>query len=296
MKKAVLRMHCRDQKGIVHFVSGLIYKKMRGNIVSLQEMKITPDQDGKEPGLFFLRLAFEMEKETTDKALQNNLTHIERKFKAVCRVDNTEKKWRLALFATNATHCLIAALAAGYESDLNAEISLIISNHNSEKVIELAKMFNIPFHCVPFDSKSMKAKERVDACKRQLSLLDKYNVEVIGLARYMQLIDPSLVKRYPNRIVNIHHSFLPAFKGATPYHQAFNRGVKNIGATAHFVTNELDEGPIIDQDTAQVEVETSVNDFIQAGKAIEKRVFLRALKKFTEFKTIVFKNKVVVFK
>ena len=172
--------------------------------------------------------------------------------------------------------------------ELTLEITVIISNHKALRKEE--KKFAIPFYCVPFTKEIKEIGE-----KGQLELLDKYNIDFIVLARYMQIITPELIEKYQNNIINIHHSFLPAFPGAKPYHSAFKRGVKIIGATSHYVTEGLDEGPIIEQDIARVTHSHSIEDFIMKGRDLERMVLARAIKLHAERKTMVYNNKTVVF-
>jgi formyltetrahydrofolate deformylase len=172
--------------------------------------------------------------------------------------------------------------------ELNLEIPLIVSNHEDLKPV--ADRFGIPFEYVPF-TKEIKAQGE----QQQLDLLAKHRIDFVVLARYMQIITPSLITAYKNKIINIHHSFLPAFPGAKPYHSAFKRGVKIIGATSHYVTEELDEGPIIEQDITRVSHSHSIEDFIMKGRDLERMVLARAIKLHSERKTIVYNNKTVVF-
>ena len=172
--------------------------------------------------------------------------------------------------------------------ELAVEIPLIISNHEDLKPV--ADQFNIPFYYVPFTKEIKEEGE-----KRQIELLKEFGVNFIVLARYMQIITPNLIALYKNKIINIHHSFLPAFPGAKPYHSAFKRGVKIIGATSHYVTEELDEGPIIEQDTTRVLHSHSIEDFIMKGRDLERIVLARAIKLHCERKTMVYANKTVIF-
>jgi formyltetrahydrofolate deformylase len=194
----------------------------------------------------------------------------------------------MALFVSKYNHCLYDILGRYSAGELKVEIPLIISNHMDLKPI--ADQFNIPFFHVPF-TKDNKAEGE----KQQIELLHKHDINFIVLARYMQIITPNLISLYENKIVNIHHSFLPAFPGAKPYHSAFKRGVKIIGATSHYVTEELDEGPIIEQDITRVSHINSVDDFIMKGKDLERTVLARAIKLHSERKVMVYYNKTVVF-
>jgi formyltetrahydrofolate deformylase len=194
----------------------------------------------------------------------------------------------MALFVSKYNHCLFDILGRHSAGELNVEIPLIISNHEDLKPI--ADQFNIPFHHVPFTKENKSAGEA-----KQIELLKQYGITFIVLARYMQIITPKLISLYQNKIINIHHSFLPAFPGAKPYHSAFKRGVKIIGATSHYITEELDEGPIIEQDIIRVSHINSVEDFIMKGRDLERTVLARAIKLHSERKVMVYSNKTVVF-
>jgi formyltetrahydrofolate deformylase len=194
----------------------------------------------------------------------------------------------MALFVSKYDHCLFDILGRYLAGELPLEISVIISNHEDLRAV--ADRFSIPFHCVPFTKET-----KIEGEKKQIELLEKYEIEFVVLARYMQIITPKLIEIYKHKIINIHHSFLPAFPGAKPYHSAFKRGVKIIGATSHYVTEELDEGPIIEQDISRVLHSHSIEDFIMKGRDLERTVLARAIKLHAERKTIVYNNKTVVF-
>lgn len=267
-----MRMHCPDGPGIVHFVSGLVAKKLAGNITSTQELILSDERGGRQRKEFFLRVAWETGRGSDKKEVESFFRENLKPYKAEFSVDDAEKRDRLALFATRETHCLIEVLSAHFQ----------------------AEMFKVKFRHVPYDGK-FNAQKKTAAINEQLGILKEHGIDVVGLARYMQIIPPQIIARFKNRVINIHHSFLPAFAGARPYHQAYERGVKKIGATAHFVTANLDEGPIIEQDTEEVVDQSSAEKYIETGRGIEKRVFLGALKKYLERKLIVYGNKVVVF-
>jgi len=199
-----------------------------------------------------------------------------------------QNKPKMALFVSKYDHCLYDILSRYSTGELNIEIPLILSNH--EDLQPIANRFDIPFYHVPFTKDNKEEGE-----KKQLEILEAYAVDFIVLARYMQIITPTVIEQYKNRIINIHHSFLPAFPGAKPYHSAFNRGVKIIGATSHYVTAELDEGPIIEQDITRVTHSHSIDDFIMKGRDLERMVLARAIKLHSERKTMVYNNKTVVF-
>jgi formyltetrahydrofolate deformylase len=194
----------------------------------------------------------------------------------------------MALFISKYDHCLYDILGRYCAGELPLQIPLIISNHEDLKPV--ADRFNIPFFHIPFTKHNKEEGE-----KRQIELLKKHAINFIVLARYMQIITPGLISLYKNKIINIHHSFLPAFPGAKPYHSAFKRGVKIIGATSHYVTEELDEGPIIEQDISRVTHSHSIEDFIMKGRDLERIVLARAIKLHAERKTMVYNNKTVVF-
>ena len=209
-------------------------------------------------------------------------------FNMTWQLHDTDKKPKMAIFVSKFSHCLYDILSRYNTGELEVEIPLIISNHpNLESV---AKSFNVPYYHIPVTKDT-----KMEAEKEQLKLLKKYHVDCIILARYMQIISSDLIAEFPDQIINIHHSFLPAFPGAKPYHSAYNRGVKIIGATSHYVTEDLDEGPIIEQDITRVSHTHTIKDFILKGRDLEKIVLSRAIKQHTKHKVMVFKNKTVVF-
>jgi formyltetrahydrofolate deformylase len=283
MQKITLLIHCEDQKGIIATVTNFIVK-VEGNITYLDQHVDV------ERNVFFMRL----ESELTNPSI--TLASIRADFQQTIATDfnmswdlyNKEVKPKMALFVSKYNHCLYDILGRYSAGELNVEIPLIISNHMDLKPI--ADQFNIPFFHVPF-TKDNKAEGE----KQQVELLQKHEINFIVLARYMQIITPDLISLYENKIINIHHSFLPAFPGAKPYHSAFKRGVKIIGATSHYVTAELDEGPIIEQDITRVSHINSVDDFIMKGKDLERIVLARAIKLHAERKVMVYSNKTVVF-
>lgn len=283
MQKITLLIHCKDQKGIIAAVTNFI-SKVEGNITYIDQHVDV------EQNVFFMRL----ESEFTNAAI--SLDAIKTDFEQTIAKDfgmtwnfyNKEIKAKMALFVSKYNHCLYDILGRHSAGELNVEIPLIISNHVDLKPI--ADQFNIPFYHVPFSKDSKEEGE-----KQQVELLEKYGINFIVLARYMQIITSQLISLYKNKIINIHHSFLPAFPGAKPYHSAFKRGVKIIGATSHYVTEELDEGPIIEQDIARVSHINSVDDFIMKGRDLERTVLARAIKLHSERKLMVYDNKTVVF-
>lgn len=195
---------------------------------------------------------------------------------------------KMALYVSKYNHCLYDLLSRFHSGELEVEIPFILSNHNDLKGI--AEQFELPFYHIPVSGSDKQAAER-----RQLELLEEHNVDFIVLARYMQIVTARIIDVYPNKIINIHHSFLPAFAGAKPYHAAFERGVKIIGATSHYVTEELDAGPIIAQDVTTVSHSHTVRDFIDKGRDLEKIVLSRAVQLHVKRKTMVYNNKTVIF-
>jgi formyltetrahydrofolate deformylase len=283
MQKITILIHCKDQKGIIAAVTTFI-AKVEGNITYIDQHVDV------EQNVFFMRLECELTNHhITIEGLKEDFTQtIAADFGMSWDLYNQEQKPKMALFVSKYDHCLFDILGRYSAGELNVEIPVIISNHNDLRSI--AERFDIPFHCVPFTKEN---KDEGEA--KQIELLKKYQINFIVLARYMQIITPKLISLYENKIINIHHSFLPAFPGAKPYHSAFKRGVKIIGATSHYVTEELDEGPIIEQDIARVSHIHSVEDFIMKGRDLERIVLARAIKLHSERKTMVYSNKTVVF-
>ncbi|WP_264529463.1 formyltetrahydrofolate deformylase [Flavobacterium sp. N502540] len=283
MQKITILMHCKDQKGIIAAVTTFI-AKVEGNITYIDQHVDV------EQNVFFMRLECELTNQhvSAESIKEDFSKTIVADFNMSWELYNQEHKPKMALFVSKYDHCLFDILGRYSANELNIEIPVIISNHNELRSV--AERFNIPFHCVPFTKDN---KEEGEA--KQIELLKKYQINFIVLARYMQIVTPKLISLYENKIINIHHSFLPAFPGAKPYHSAFKRGVKIIGATSHYVTEQLDEGPIIEQDIARVSHIHSVEDFIMKGRDLERIVLARAIKLHAERKTIVYSNKTVVF-
>lgn len=283
MQQITLLIHCKDQKGIIAAVTNFILK-VEGNITYIDQHVDV------EQNVFFMRLESELTNASIPLAsIKNDFENtIAKDFHMSWEFYNKEVKPKMALFVSKYNHCLFDILGRYSASELDIEIPLIISNHIDLKPI--ADQFNIPFYHVPFTKDDKEEGE-----KRQIELLQQYQISFIVLARYMQIITPKLIALYKNKIINIHHSFLPAFPGAKPYHSAFKRGVKIIGATSHYVTEELDEGPIIEQDISRVSHSNSVEDFIMKGRDLERTVLARAIKLHSERKVMVFENKTVVF-
>ncbi len=276
-------MNCPDQKGIIASVTNFIHKK-KGNILYIDQYV---DRENK---LFFMRLECEFVEVgfTATQFSQTFEKEIANSYSLTYELYAHDHRPKTALFVSKYDHCLYDILARYASHELAIEIPFILSNHKDLEPI--AKRFNIPFYYVPV-TKETKA----EATTEQLEILAKHQVEFIVLARYMQIIPPNLIAAYQNKIINIHHSFLPAFPGAKPYHSAYERGVKIIGATSHYVTEELDAGPIIEQNTTQVSHLHSIQDFISKGRDLERIVLSKAIQLHLNRKVMVYKNKTVIF-
>lgn len=283
MNTIVILIHCRDQKGIIAAVTNYI-AAMEGNIVYLDQ-HVDNDQD-----VFFMRLecAFVKDQFHLEVIKDNFQKSIADSFSMSWSMQLQEQKPRMAIFVSKYDHCLYDILSRYSTGELHVEIPMIVSNHND--LSSVAARFSIPFYHIPFTKDTKEVGE-----KAQIAILEKHQIDFIVLARYMQIITPNLIELYQNKIINIHHSFLPAFPGAKPYHSAFKRGVKIIGATSHYVTEALDEGPIIEQDITRVTHSHSIEDFIMKGKDLERIVLARAIKLHSERKTMVYNNRTVVF-
>ncbi|GFR38975.1 formyltetrahydrofolate deformylase [Insulibacter thermoxylanivorax] len=280
--RARLLISCPDRPGIVAAISSFLSEN-QANIV--QSDQYTMDPDG---GMFFIRIEFDL------PDLEQKLPDLEQRFQSIAaqfqmkyRFSVAAKKKKLAIFVSKEDHCLLELLWQWQAGDLYADIELVVSNHTIMK--ELVESFGIPFYHVPVTPETKREAE-----EKQLELVQG-KVDTIILARYMQIISPQFLQHYPNRIINIHHSFLPAFVGGKPYAQAYERGVKLIGATAHYVTEELDGGPIIEQDVQRVSHRDDVNSLKRIGRHIERIVLARAVQWHCEDRILVHQNKTVVF-
>ena len=281
MTKITLLINCDDQSGIIAAVTNFIANN-KGNIVYIDQ------HVDREQNIFFMRLESEFNQFDMTAFKVNFKSVLADKFKMKWRIYDTEDLPNMAVFVSKYDHCLYDILGRYNSGELHVNIPFIISNHNTLKPI--ADSFNIPFYHIPV---TKDTKEEAEA--KQLELLEKHNVNVIVLARYMQIVSSKLIDKYPNKIINIHHSFLPAFVGAKPYHSAYKRGVKIIGATSHYVTEELDAGPIIEQDVERVSHTHAIEDLIAKGRDLEKIVLANAIKLHLKRKVMVFNNKTVIF-
>ena len=280
--KLSIRIHCPDKKGIISETTNFIQKE-GGNIVYLDQFV------DRENNIFFMRIEVVLKEDFSETAFKQKFDQeIAIVHQMSYEINDSLKKVKMGVFVSKYNHCLYDILARYQAGDWNVEIPFIVSNHQDLEAV--AKQFNIPYFHMPITKETKREAE-----KKQLQLLKDFEVDFIVLARYMQIISSEMIQAFPNKIVNIHHSFLPAFAGAKPYHAAYERGVKIIGATSHYVTEELDAGPIIEQDITIVSHVHSVNDFILKGRDLEKIVLSKAITKHLDRKTIVYNNKTVIF-
>jgi len=279
---AVLLISCRDRKGLVATVSDFIYKH-GGNILH------TDEHTDADSSWFLMRVEFDPSDFDIPLPQAAQLFGpIAQKFDMEWRLAQPGERKKMAIMVSKYDHCLVDLLYRHKVGELNCDIPLIISNHADNQPI--ADFYQIPFLVVPVP----KDRKR-DAEQRQIALLREHNVDFTVLARYMQVLSNEFVATFPHRIINIHHSFLPAFVGAKPYHQAFQRGVKLIGATSHYVTEVLDDGPIIEQDVVRISHRDSVEDLIQKGRDLEKVVLSRGVRWHIDNRVLLYGNKTVVF-
>ena len=283
MKTAKLLLHCPDKPGILAEVTDFITVN-KGNIIYLDQYVDHVEN------IFFMRIEWELKDFLVpqEKIEDYFATLYAQKYEMNFRLYFSDTKPRMAIFVSKMSHCLFDLLARYTAGEWNVEIPLIISNHPDLQ--HVAERFGIPFHLFPITKETKEEQE-----KKEMELLAKHKITFIVLARYMQVISEQMINAYPNRIINIHHSFLPAFVGAKPYHAAFERGVKIIGATSHYVTTELHAGPIIEQDVVRITHKDTVQDLVNKGKDLEKIVLSRAVQKHIERKVLAYKNKTVIF-
>ena len=283
MKIAKLLLHCPDKPGILAEVTDFITVN-KGNIIYLDQYVDHVEN------IFFMRIEWElMDFLVPQEKIEDYFaTLYAQKYEMNFRLYFSDTKPRMAIFVSKMSHCLFDLLARYTAGEWNVDIPLIISNHPDLQ--HVAERFGIPFHLFPITKETKEEQE-----KKEMELLAKYKITFIVLARYMQVISERMINAYPNRIINIHHSFLPAFVGAKPYHAAFERGVKIIGATSHYVTTDLDAGPIIEQETVSITHKDTVEDLVKKGRDLEKIVLSRAVEKHIQRKILTYGNKTVVF-
>lgn len=279
---AILLVDCPDRKGIVAAIANLIYNH-GGNILHADQ-----HQDNKL-GRFFMRIEWDLKDFDMDpESFRNQFEAIAKEFQMAWRIEYSHELQPVAIFVSRYLHCLVDLLHRYETGELKCRIPLIISNHPDARA--LAEFHGIPYHQIPVDP-----ARKAEAERAQLELLERHAIELVVLARYMQVLSADFVARFPRRIINVHHSFLPAFSGARPYVAAFDRGVKLIGATSHYVTEALDEGPIIEQDVIRISHRDQVKDLLQKGRDLERVVLARAVRWHLEHCILCYGNKTVVF-
>lgn len=282
MTTATLLISCPDKKGITATITDFIYRN-NGNIEHADQ------HIDKEFNTFFMRLEWSLEGFLIPtKSIAKRFSPLAKKFGMSWNLFLTQKKPNVAIFASHALHCLHDLLLKSTQDYFNGSIALVISNH--KKVKDVVRSFGVPFYYLPKQSLNKENTER-----KELALLKRHAIELIILARYSQIFTKNFVDAFPNKIINIHHSFLPAFKGSDPYRQAYAHGVKIIGATSHYVTKELDAGPIIEQDIVRINHRSSLQDLKKEGQELERIVLSRAVRWHLERKILTYNNKTVVF-
>ncbi|HYP90037.1 MAG TPA: formyltetrahydrofolate deformylase [Polyangiaceae bacterium] len=279
---ATLLVSCPDRRGIVAALAQVLY----GHGANILDSDQHTDSVA---SLFFQRLRFDLAELMTDKvALERSLGELGERFQMKYRLIYQAERKRVALFVSKYDHCLYDLLLRHRAAELSGDIVAVISNH--EDLAGVAAQFGVPFHVFP-----KTAQTKLEQEQRELELLRELGADLVVLARYMQVMSPSFCEALPQRIINIHHSFLPAFVGGKPYHQAYERGVKLIGATAHYATAVLDEGPIIEQDVVRASHRDAVEDLVRKGRDLEKVVLARAVRAHLDDRVLVYANKTVVF-
>lgn len=278
----ILTLACPDRRGIVHHVSGLLLAQ-DGNILDAQQF------GDEQTGRFFLRVHFALDNPANVEALKVAFQASETTFDMQWQIHGMQKKSRLLIMVSKQGHCLNDLLFRAKSGQLPAEIAAVVSNHREFET--LAQSYGVAFHYLPVTPETKSAQER-----RLLDLIDAENIDLVVLARYMQILSAELCSALNGKAINIHHSFLPSFKGARPYHQAHARGVKIIGATAHYVTQDLDEGPIIEQDIERVDHAMTIEDLTQVGSDVESLVLSRAVASHVEHRILLNGNRTVVFR
>lgn len=279
---ATLLLSCPDQKGLVAGISQFIFQH-GGNILNLDEYVESEEK------MFFTRVEWSMEEvRLSNSEFEKKFSGLADTISAEWEIRYSNNKNRLAIFVSKYEHCIQEILWLHSIGELNAQIKLIISNHDDLEY--LARQYNIPFHLFP-----VTAQNKFEQETKELKLLRENRIDTIILARYMQVLSNNFVKEYPFRIINIHHSFLPAFMGANPYRQAYEKGVKIIGATSHYVTEVLDEGPIIEQDVARITHRDSPKDLISKGRELERSILVCAIKYHINNRVIHYGKKTIIF-
>ena len=278
----ILTLSCPDRTGIVYRVSGLLLEH-QGNILDAQQF------GDEETGRFFLRVHFALPPNTAPDRLKQDFTELAGQFQMEWQLYDAKRKARLLILVSKQGHCLNDLLFRVHSKQLNADVVGIVSNHPD--YAGMAQAYGVPFHYLPVTPETKAAQEA-----QILAIAEREEIDLVVLARYMQILSPELCKALQGRAINIHHSFLPSFKGARPYYQAHARGVKIIGATAHYVTHDLDEGPIIEQDIERVDHAMSAQDLTQVGSDVESLVLSRAVRSHIEHRILLNGSRTVVFR
>ncbi|UCE89030.1 MAG: formyltetrahydrofolate deformylase [Pseudomonadota bacterium] len=281
-RSAILLMSCPDQQGLVATLTNFVFHN-KGNIIDLEQHVDVAEK------LFFMRLEWDLRDfAIPEERLGERIAELAAQFDMQWALHFSDETPRMAVLVSKHSHCLLDVLARVQAGEWRVKLPLIVSNHSDLKPV--AERLSIDYHYIPVTPNSKAAQER-----EVLALLGASNIEFVVLARYMQILSSDFIARYPHRIINIHHSFLPAFPGARPYHSAHERGVKIIGATSHYVTEDLDAGPIIEQDVVRVSHNDAVDDLVRKGRDLEKLVLGRAIWKYLQRKILVCRNRTVVF-
>jgi formyltetrahydrofolate deformylase len=281
-KTSTLLVSCPDRKGIVAALAQLLY----GHGANILDSDQHTDA---EASIFFQRIRFDTSELHTDRVtLERAIAEVAARFEMSYRLSDDQVRRRVAIFVSQYDHCLFDLLWRHRAGELNGDIALVIGNHDTHASV--AAGFAVPFVHLP-----ISAETKPDVEARQLALLAEHRVELVVLARYMQILSADFLRAFPGDVINIHHSFLPAFMGGKPYQRAYERGVKLVGATAHYATPELDEGPIIEQDVVRASHKDAVPDLVRKGRDLEKVVLARAVRWHLEGRILVFGNKTVVF-
>ena len=277
-----LLVTCPDRRGIVAALAQLLY----GHGANILDADQHTDASA---GQFFQRIRFDRSEMHLDQVgLERALAEVAERFAMDWRLSDAARRKRVALFVSRYDHCLYDLLLRHRAGELDCEMALVVSNHPDLEPV--ARQFGLDYHVFPIDKQNKAAQE-----ERELALLDAEGIDLVVMARYMQILSGEFIARHPGRIINIHHSFLPAFMGGRPYHQAVARGVKLIGATAHYATTDLDEGPIIEQDVIRTSHRDTVADLVRKGRDVERNVLARAVRWHLEDRVLVYGNKTVVF-
>ena len=279
-ENAILLVQCPDRKGLVARLTGFIFDH-GGNIVRL-------DQYSSPENKFFMRVEWELKGFALDRAaLTGALPGLAAELGVSYELFFTSERLRMAVLVSRQDHCLFDLLLRRRSREIDVDIPAVLGNH--EDLRDVAAMFGVPFHFFPVGADAAEQERQL------LEVLERERIDFVVLARYMRILSPAFVARYPRRIINVHHSFLPAFSGAKPYHQAYARGVKVIGATSHFVTEDLDDGPIIEQETIKISHQDGVEDLTMKGRDLERKVLAQAVQLYVEHRLFVDGRRTIIF-